>query len=297
LLGPQLDLDAPVLRAPLGVVVARDRMHLAEGDRREAVAVDSLLLEQPHDAPGARAGELPVAGIDLRQRAADRDVVGVAVGCELVLRLGELLRDARRHVAALLVEVRRARLEEDVLREVEADPVAQPLDLHLPRGDLVLELREEPVVGPLHLGELAPVLAELRREPLLIALEVRDLPAQRVALRGEPLVLPARDAGGQARRRGGGRGAGGGEPTRGPRGRDDAIPCLALTDHHHLHGTSCEGGSATAPGAGVSALTPWRERRAHAVARVACSRRSGRPTCRWSAVPTWRRVSKPSASK
>ena len=113
------DLDAAVLLATLGCVVRGDRLVFAVRNGDQPLGVDLVLREKAHDAARARAGQLPVRRKARRESTANRHGVGVPADLDALRRSFRRCATLPSTRAAGGVELRRARREEHVLREVQ----------------------------------------------------------------------------------------------------------------------------------------------------------------------------------
>jgi len=135
------DLDAPIPRSSLRVVVRRHRIELAIPSRRQDARRDSLLGKETHDFERARRRQLPIRGKALRL---DRHVVRVTGDLEVPTY------DRLEHRADLL-ECRLpagsnfdlARLEQDIIRKLQDHSAVAERDRKITRIDHLLQSNRE----------------------------------------------------------------------------------------------------------------------------------------------------------
>ncbi len=113
-----------------------------------------------------------------------------------VRRARHLRRDLGQDLAALLVELGRARGEQDLVGHAQADAIRELLDLHLAAVELRLQVGDEVVVGALQLRDVVLALRQQLRELLLRGAQLGrallvhvDPLLERVLLGGECVAL------------------------------------------------------------------------------------------------------------
>src|SRR5690606_10829106 len=137
----EADLDPPVPPPASRGAVGGHGPVLGHASRHEAVAGDlHLLLQEANDVGGAGHRELPVGGESLGELAGDRLVVGMSGDLDdLVRDLGQRLPDLAQHFLPRVVELRLARVEDDLVDEVHHELAALLGDEDVALGDLRLK--------------------------------------------------------------------------------------------------------------------------------------------------------------
>ena len=165
-------------------------MGLSHRDRQQAIGRHPRVDEQPDHAGGARPRQLPVGRVAVDEPGSDRFVVGVPGHHDLVVRRFELIGDAPEHLGAPLVEGGRPGGEQDFLGHVHAQAVAHLLHLDLTRFQLLLEARDQAVVGGLLLVGVLLVLLQLHPESLGLLLDLGEAAGEiRLVGLGRALLL------------------------------------------------------------------------------------------------------------